>query len=72
MAKHGAHKATRKVRMTPARKSKIHRTMREFKRGTLHSGSSSGPVVTKRPQAQAIGLSQARKIRATRSKRGRS
>lgn len=72
MAKHGAHKATRKVRMTSARKSKIHRTMGEFKRGTLHSGSGAGPVVRTRVQAQAIALSQARKIRATRSKRGRS
>ena len=73
MAKHGAHRARPpKVRMTPARKSKMHRTMSEFSRGTLHSGSSKGPIVAKRSQAQAIGLSQARKIRATRSKRGRS
>ena len=34
-------------------------TMREFKKGTLHSGS--GKKVTSRKQAIAIGLSQERK-----------
>ena len=34
-------------------------TMREFKQGTLRSGSKKGPVVTKRSQALAIALSQA-------------
>jgi hypothetical protein len=32
--------------------------MREFKDGALHSGSSTGPVVTKRKQAVAIALSE--------------
>jgi uncharacterized protein DUF6496 len=36
-------------------------TMSEWKKGTLHSGSKSGPKVTNRKQAIAIGLSQARK-----------
>lgn len=31
-------------------------TMKEFKAGTLHSGSKKGPVVTNRKQAIAIGL----------------
>lgn len=33
--------------------------MHKFGQGTLHSGSKSGPVVTSRPQAIAIGLSEA-------------
>ena len=39
--------------------AKVERTMHEFKRGTLRSGS--GGKVTSRAQAIAIGLSQARK-----------
>jgi hypothetical protein len=35
--------------------------MDEFKSGALHSGSKSGPVVTNRKQAIAIGLSEQRK-----------
>lgn len=35
-------------------------TMREFKRGDLHSGSRSGPRVRSRKQAIAIGLSEQR------------
>lgn len=33
-------------------------TMREFKQGTLHSGSKKGPIVKSRKQAIAIGLSE--------------
>lgn len=36
-------------------------TMHEFKQGTLHSGSKSGPIVTNRAQAIAIGMSEQRK-----------
>ena len=42
-------------------KEKMKKTMHEYKKGTLHSGSKKGPVVKKRKQAIAIGLSQARK-----------
>lgn len=35
--------------------------MEEFKKGLLRSGSKKGPVVTKRKQAIAIGLSEQRK-----------
>ena len=35
--------------------------MKEFKQGDLHSGSKKGPVVTTKPQAVAIALSEARK-----------
>ena len=40
--------------------SKIHKVMREFKIGTLHSGSKKGPKVKNRKQAIAIALSEAR------------
>lgn len=46
---------------SPRAKRKIHKTMGEFKRGTLHSGSKHGPKVTTRAQAQAIALNQARR-----------
>lgn len=39
------------------------KTMREFKKGTLHSGSKTGPKVTSRKQAIAIGMSQQRKAK---------
>lgn len=42
-------------------KAKIHKVMSEFKVGSLHSGSKRGPRVTKRKQAIAIALSEARK-----------
>ena len=38
---------------------KIHKVMREYKEGTLHSGS--GQLVTSRDQAIAIALSEAKK-----------
>lgn len=41
--------------------AKVGKVMGEFKRGTLHSGSSKGPEVTSRKQAVAIALSEARK-----------
>jgi hypothetical protein len=40
---------------------KVQKTMHEFKAGTLHSGSKSGPKVKSRKQAIAIALSQERK-----------
>ena len=56
--------------------SKVEKTMRERKRGTLRSGRS-GKKVTSRKQAIAIGLSEARKAgakvpkrRSSSSKRG--
>lgn len=36
--------------------------MDEYKTGSLHSGSSSGPVVRNRQKALAIGLSEQRKM----------
>lgn len=42
-------------------KSKVERVMREYKMGSLKSGSKKGPAVTSRKQAIAIALSEARK-----------
>jgi hypothetical protein len=33
-------------------------TLHEFKKGALHSGSKTGPIVKDRKQAIAIGLSE--------------
>ena len=38
---------------------KVKKVMKEFKSGTLHSGSKKGPVVKSRKQAIAIALSEA-------------
>jgi hypothetical protein len=40
---------------------KMEKVMGEFKSGTLHSGSKSGPEVKARDQAIAIGISEAKK-----------
>lgn len=45
---------------TPAAKAKIAKTMHEWGKGTLHSGSKAGPKVTDQKQAVAIALNQAR------------
>lgn len=41
--------------------SKVHKVMKEFKMGTLHSGSKKGKKVKSRKQAIAIALSEARR-----------
>ena len=43
------------------KKGKVEKVMSEYKAGTLHSGSKTGPVVTSRRQALAIGISEAKK-----------
>lgn len=40
---------------------KVEKVMKEFKEKKLHSSSKKGPVVKKKSQAMAIGLSEARK-----------
>ena len=45
------------------------KTMHEFKRGKLHSGSKSGPKVKSRAQAIAIGMSEARKASGKKHKK---
>ena len=44
-----------------AYKDKMEKVMHEWKHGDLHSGSKTGPKVTSREQAIAIGMSEARK-----------
>lgn len=46
---------------SPKEKKKIHKVMREFKEGKLHSGSKKGPEVKDKSQALAIALSEAGK-----------
>jgi len=41
--------------------SKVHKVMKEYKSGMLHSGSKKGPVVKNQKQAVAIALSEAKK-----------
>lgn len=43
-----------------AKAKKVAKVMREFKGGTLHSGSKKGPVVKSRKQAIAIAMSEAK------------
>ena len=43
--------------------AKVATTMREFKHGTLRSGSKKGPKVKSRKQAIAIALNQSRKAK---------
>ena len=50
--------------MSKGQQAKVGRVMGEYKRGDLHSGSKSGPVVKNRDQAVAIAMSEARKKRA--------
>ena len=54
----------------PKGRTKIATTMKEYNKGTLHSGSKRGPKVTDPNQALAIALSQAAaKSRVKRGKR---
>lgn len=50
----------------PYSASKVKKVMGEFASGTLHSGSSSGPKVTNRRQAIAIGISEAKRAKGKR------
>lgn len=49
------------VNMAKGGMSKVGKVMDEYKAGELHSGSKTGPVVSNRKQAIAIGMSEARK-----------
>jgi hypothetical protein len=43
--------------------NKVNKVMKEFKAGSLHSGSKKGPAVKSRKQAIAIALSEAGKAK---------
>ena len=45
------------------KQKKVEKVMREYKHGSLHSGSKKGPKVTSREQAVAIVLSEQRKAK---------
>jgi hypothetical protein len=49
----------------------MHGVMGEYKRGQLHSGSSTGKVVKSRKQAIAIGLSEQRQMGKRSPRRSR-
>lgn len=51
-------------------KKKVEKVMKEYKEGSLHSGSKEGPKVTNKKQAVAIALSEARKAGAKIPKKG--
>lgn len=53
--------------MTPKQLTKVDTVIGEYKRGKLHSGSKTGPVVTNPKQATAIALSEARQVGKKRS-----
>jgi len=40
---------------------KVHKVMKEYSKGELHSGSKKGPMVKSRKQAIAIAMSEAGK-----------
>jgi len=48
-----------KPKTKTAKQAKVGKVMKEYKAGELHSGSKSGPKVTSRAQAIAIGMSEA-------------
>lgn len=52
-------------------KKKIEKTMHEFGKHELHSGSKKGPIVSNPKQAIAISLSQARKEGSHIPKKGK-
>jgi hypothetical protein len=51
----------KRARLSEAGQNKVQKVMHEFKSGSLHTGSSQGPIVKNPKQAIAIALSQARK-----------
>jgi len=59
--------AWRSILSSPKVKRKIAKTMGEFKRGKLRSGSKKGPKVKDRAQAIAISISQAKKAVGAKS-----
>jgi hypothetical protein len=55
-----------------AAKGKVEKTMKEFKQGTLHSGSKQGPKVKNRSQAIAIALAEKKRKGGIVSKVGKA
>lgn len=54
-------KAAAKRKYSKKANEKIHKIIREFEEGKLHSGSKKGPKVKNLKQAVAIGISEAKR-----------
>lgn len=54
--------------MAVKKTNKVEKVMREFKAGTLHSGSKKGPAVKSRKQAVAIALSEQKRVQRGKKK----
>ena len=63
--KHAKKKVAKKKNVV---EKKIKKTLSEFSHGELHSGSKTGPKVTNKAQALAIGYSEGRKAKKKRKK----
>lgn len=61
-----AHKAQNPTKK--AKRKKVEKVMREYKKGELHSGSKRGPKVTNPKQAVAIAYSEARHMKKKKKK----
>jgi hypothetical protein len=48
---------------------KVHKVLREYTTGELHSGSKQGPVVTNKKQALAIAMSESGKSKKKKRKK---
>ncbi len=59
--------AWKSILSSPKVKRKIAKSLGEFKRGKLRSGSKKGPKVKDRAQAIAIAISQAKKAVGAKS-----
>jgi hypothetical protein len=58
-----------KPKTKAGKQAKVGKVMHEYKTGTLHSGSKSGPEVKSRKQAIAISLSEAGLSKKTKTKK---
>lgn len=54
-------KAAKERKYSKKANEKVHKVIREFEEGKLHSGSKTGPKVKNLKQAVAIGISEARR-----------